>query len=140
MSGGMAAVAPVGQVTMEAPRVPPALLALRAALETATLVAVGWWAWEAGYGVMRPIAAALAVLALSATWGLFGTPGDPARRAWAPVAVPGAVRLIIELVAFVVAAWALSSLAGGVAGLAFAILATASVILGHRRVAWLLRR
>lgn len=81
----------------------PANLILRFFLEVAALAAMGVGAyklttgslaWAAGIGV--PVVAA-------AVWGVFNVPGDRSRSGKAPVVVPGAVRLLIELAFFALA-------------------------------------
>ena len=72
-------------------------LALRLVLELAALGGIATAAWRASDGTWRWLAAiGLPVLAMT-VWVTFNVPGDPSRSGNAPVEVPGAARLCIEL-------------------------------------------
>jgi len=73
----------------------PINLALRFFLELAAWFAMGYWGWTQNTGVPRFAAAIGLPLAAMALWGVFRVPGEPNDDP--PVAVPGIVRLIIEL-------------------------------------------
>jgi hypothetical protein len=70
-------------------------LAIRFLLEVSSLVAIGFWAHR--WGLAPAIGAPLVVAVL---WGVFAVPDDPSRSGKAPVAVPGIVRLLLELAVF----------------------------------------
>lgn len=72
-------------------------LALRFLLEVAALLSIGLWGWQASSGRMRLILALALPTAAAVLWGVFAAPNDPSRSGSAPVPVPGAVRLILEL-------------------------------------------
>lgn len=82
-------------------------LAFRLILEICALVAmvVGSWAltasWEAT--ALRVVVAILIPVVAGTAWGTFNVPGDRSRSGDAPVAVPGIIRLIVELDVFGVA-------------------------------------
>lgn len=80
-------------------------LGIRFLLELALVVGVAYWGWRAADGGARGILLAMLGVGIFATiWGVFGTPGDPSRGR-SPVAVPGWVRLLLELALIGVAAY-----------------------------------
>ena len=109
---------------------------LRFALELASLAAIGRGAYLLSGG--NWIVAAGAPLAAAVLWTVFAVPGDPSRSGRAPVAVPGWLRLVLELCVF--AAGAASLLAAGEPKLAGAMIAPLVVhhVLAWRRLRWLL--
>ena len=75
----------------------PVNLAVRFILELAALAAIGIWGWNQGEAVWRyPLAVSIPALC-AILWGTFAVPDDPSRSGKAPVAVPGYLRLILEL-------------------------------------------
>lgn len=82
----------------------PVNLAVRFLLELAAWAAIGLWGWQKGEGWTRFLLAAGLPLLTMALWGVFRVPNDPGK---APVAVPGALRLALELAFFSFATWAL---------------------------------
>ena len=82
----------------------PIILAVRFLLEILALIAMGYWGWRQGEGLVRYVLALGVPLVAALLWGVFRVPGDPGD---APVAVPGAVRLLLEAVYFGFAVWAL---------------------------------
>ncbi len=72
-------------------------LTLRFALELAALAGIAAAAWRTSGGAWRWVAAIGLPLLAMAAWGTFNVPDDPSRSGNAPVEVPGAVRLTIEL-------------------------------------------
>lgn len=123
-------------------RTPPAMgsanLGLRFLLEVAALLSIGLWGWQASSGLMRLVLAVAGPAAAATVWGVFAVPHDPSRSGSAPVPVPGAVRLVLEL----------TILGGGAAMLyhtgfqtlawIFAALILGHYLVAHRRTAWLL--
>ena len=108
----------------EPPRVAPGQLVLRFLLELGALVSVGALAAHVakivlGHSQLVPIGAiwifawlaALIVAGLVAVlWGVFAVQGDPSRSGRAPVAIPGWLRLALELLVFGLGAVALAAL------------------------------
>lgn len=117
------------------PTIPGWQLAIRFLLEVSSLVAIGFWAHR--WGLVPAIGAPLAVAVL---WGTFAVAGDPSRSGNAPVAVPGAVRLVLELAVFGGGAAALFAMGQWIPLGVFA----AAVIVHHAgtvpRLRWLLGR
>jgi hypothetical protein len=75
----------------------PINLALRFILEIAALFALGYWGWTQHDGVWRFVWGIGLVILAAVIWGTFAVPDDPSRSGNAPVPVPGALRLVIEL-------------------------------------------
>ncbi len=118
----------------------PVNLTVRFALELAALAALGSWAWQAFPPGWRLVAAAAVPLAAAAVWGTFAVPGDASRSGHAPIEVPGALRLGLELALFALASWALA--ASGRPVLAGVLVGAASLhyLVSLERVTWLLGR
>ena len=113
-------------------------LALWFVLEVCALAALGFWGWSQTDAPWRYILM-LAVPALAATvWGTFAVPNDPSRSGRAPVAVPGAARLGIELAFFGFACWALYDANAKVSSLTLAVVIVVHYALYHERIRWLL--
>ena len=85
----------------------PVNLAIRFLLELAALLATGVWGWRQSDGWPRFILALGVPLVAAVLWGTFAVPDDPSRSGKAPVAIPGIIRLLIELGIFAFATWAL---------------------------------
>jgi hypothetical protein len=70
-------------------------LALRFVLELCALAALVYWGFHASQAALVKVALGIGLPFLAAAaWGTFRVPDDPGR---APVAVPGKVRLLLEL-------------------------------------------
>ena len=109
---------------------------LRFVLEIAALVALGIWGWNAFDGPLNVVAAIGVPLAAAAVWGAFRVPNDPGP---APVAVPGPVRLVIELCFFAVAVVLLYAAGQQLPALVLGGLVVLHYAIGYRRIEWLLR-
>lgn len=115
----------------------PANLALRFLLELAAWTAMGYWGWTQGRGLVRFVLGLGLPLAAMAVWGILRVPGDPGD---APVAVPGVVRLGIELLEFGLAS-ALLVVAGRAGlGMGLAVIVLLHYAVSYDRVGWLLRQ
>lgn len=128
----------------------PLNLAVRFLLEMAALVAIGYWGFDQHSGAWRWILGLGLPLLAATAWGTFAVrslplstfPGDRSRSGGAPVPVPGAVRLLLELALFGLAMLALPRGDAGRPILAL-ILAGVTVIhyaVSYDRIAWLLRQ
>ena len=118
----------------------PLNLALRFLLEIAALVAIGHWGFSQHVGIWRFIIGIGGPLIAAVMWGTFAVPDDPSRSGRAPVAVPGVLRLVLELALFGFAAWALYDASSPVLSLILAIIAIIHYALSYDRVAWLIRQ
>ena len=117
----------------------PLNLIFRFLLELTALVIFGYWGWKTGPGWIRYLLIVLLPLAGALIWGVFAVPDDPSRSGKAPIPVPGWTRLLIELVIFGLAGWALFQ--KGYDNLAFLFL---GLVLFHYglsldRIRWLLK-
>mgnify|MGYP003344327643 CR=1 FL=1 len=125
---------------MTTPTMAPWNLGLRFGLELAALAGFGIAAWRLTDGVWRWPAVIGVPLAAAVVWGVFNVPGDPSRSGEAPIAVPGAVRLAIEL----------TTLGGGAAafilsgprpvGITLAVTVVFHYAMSIDRIDWLLGR
>ncbi len=115
----------------------PINLALRFLLELAALCSTGYWGWKQSDSWYRFLLAAGIPIILAAIWGTFAVPDDPSRSGSAQVAVPGIVRLVLELAIFASATWALYDLGmvkwSWILGLAVII----HYVISYDRILWL---
>jgi hypothetical protein len=95
----------------------PLNLALRFVLELVALGGLALLGWTIGEGGWELLPAIGLPVAAAAAWGTFRIPNDPGP---APVAVPGPVRLALEVAVF----------GGGVAGFAVAGHETIALLIG----------
>lgn len=115
-------------------------MTLRFLLELAALLGLGiaglglsqeWWRWVL----------ALALPAIAAVlWGTFAVLNDPSRSGRAPVPVPGAVRLVLELVILFGGAAGFYLNGHATAGIVIALLIVISYAFSLDRLGWLLRQ
>jgi len=121
---------------------PPAMagwnLALRFGLEVAAFVGLGAAAWDQTTGVTQWIAVIAVPVGAMAVWGIFNVLNDPSRSGKAPVAVPGWLRLAIELLILGAGAFALGAVWGSGLGIAVAVLIALHYAVSWSRVRWLL--
>ncbi len=118
----------------------PINLAVRFILEIVGLVALGWWGWNQGEGIVRFVLALGIPLLAAVLWGTFAVPNDPSRSAEAKVPVPGIVRLLLELAFFISATWALFATNLTTLGWIFGIAALIHYVLSYDRIVWLVRQ
>jgi hypothetical protein len=116
----------------------PIALAVRFFLEMASLAAFGFWAWHTAPGGFRWIAALALPVAVAVAWGVFAVPGDPSRSGRAPVATPGPLRLLLELIVFFGSAVALAASNAPAVALAYAIILVLYHVTAYERIRWLL--
>lgn len=114
----------------------PLNLGLRFLLELAALFSLGYWGWTQHSGLARLLWTLLAPLAAAALWGIFRVPGDPGK---APVAVPGFLRLLLEVAFFGVAVMALAAAGRSAWALGFSLIVLVHYLLSYDRILWLLK-
>src|SRR3972149_5816006 len=85
----------------------PINLAVRFLLEIAALAAIGYWGWSKGEGALRFVLALGLPIIAAVLWGTFRVPGDDSASGQALVAIPGVLRLLLELAMFAFATWGL---------------------------------
>ena len=115
----------------------PINLAVRFLLEVAALLAIGIWGWWQGDFWWRYILAIGVPLFTAIIWGFFNVPNDPSRSGSAPVAIPGWLRLIIELSIFTFATWTLYDLNYVQISLVLGIVVVIHYLLSYDRILWL---
>ena len=118
----------------------PINLALRFVLELTALVAMGFWGWKQGEGMLRVVLAFGIPIIAAVIWGVFAVPDDPSRSGSAPVPTPGVLRLALELMFFSVAAWTLYNAGAVKASWIFALVALVHYTLSYDRVYWLMNQ
>jgi len=118
----------------------PINLAVRFLLEIVALYAIGIWGWEQTESWHRIILAFGIPLLFAALWGIFAVPGDPNRSGKAVVAIPGILRLVLELVFFTFAVWALFDLGYLSLYWILGLIVVAHYIISYDRILWLFKR
>lgn len=118
----------------------PANGALRFALEIGALTAMGWWGLEQTddffrYALMLGLPAAVA-----AAWGIFAVPNDPSRGGTPVIAIPGALRLALELAVFGSATWAIANLGNSPLAIGYGAAGAVHYAIYFDRVRWLIRQ
>jgi uncharacterized protein DUF2568 len=118
----------------------PINLAIRFLLELSALLAMGVWGWQRSEGSLRFVLALGIPLIAATLWGAFAVPHDPSRSGTAPIAVPGMLRLALELAIFAFATWALYDI--GVIKLSWTlgIVVTIHYLASYDRILWLIKQ
>ncbi len=65
------------------------------------------WNWLQSEGRLRFALVLIIPIIATIVWDTFAVPNGPGRSGAAPIAAPGIIRLAIEIVVFIFAAWAL---------------------------------
>ncbi len=115
-------------------------LALRFGAELGALAGLAVGAWTLVDGPLRWVAVVAAPLLAAVAWGVFNVPGDPSRSGAAPVAVPGWVRLVVEMMVFGSGVAALLIAARPILAAALAAVVVIVTATSIPRLTWLLRR
>lgn len=118
----------------------PVNLAIRFLLEIAALLAMGIWGWGQGDYWWRYLLAFGVPITAALVWGVFNVPNDPSRSGSAPIAVPGFIRLTIELSIFAFAIWALRDLDQNRISFVLGLIIVIHYILSYDRILWLFRQ
>ena len=115
----------------------PVNLALRFLLELSALGIFGYFGfkltdtpWKFVWLIILPLAAAV-------IWGVFAVPEDPSRSGNAPVPVSGILRLILELLFFASAGYALYLLDYKKISLVFCVVVVLHYVSSYNRISWL---
>jgi hypothetical protein len=115
----------------------PLNLALRFALEIAALAALSLWGWRREPGLTRYLLALGLPFLAGTIWSVLRVPEDGPR---APIAVPGPLRLALELALFACALWALFNTGEAALAWIFAAAIALHYLLSYDRVQRLLGR
>ncbi|MFW9805128.1 MAG: YrdB family protein [Candidatus Thorarchaeota archaeon] len=113
---------------------------LRFILEIWALIAFGYWGVSQNLGLFNYVLMIALPITVAVVWGTFAVPNDPSRSGGAPVPVPGAVRLVLELIIFGLAF--LTMFVGTLfyISLVYIILVIVHYILAQDRIRWLLSK
>jgi hypothetical protein len=114
-------------------------LGLRFLLEITALVAAGIWGWSEATGIFQYFFAVGIPVLFATIWGIFAVPDDPSRSGKTFVAVPGWLRLIIELILLGFAAWSFFDLGYRRLGSLFTSFLLLHYLFFFDRIRWLLR-
>ena len=118
----------------------PINLAMRFLLELSALLAMGGWGWQQSEGRVRFVLAVGIPLIAAVLWGAFAVPHDPSRSGTAPIAVPGILRLALELAVFAFANWALYNVGAIKLSWALGIAVTIHYLASYDRILWLIKQ
>ncbi|MVU83855.1 DUF2568 domain-containing protein [Nocardia sp. ET3-3] len=116
----------------------PFMLGVRFLLELTAVASFGILGWRAFESPWRFLLVVLLPILVAAAWGVFAVPGDPSRNGEATVAVPGAVRLVLEILVLGGGAFALWGAGLSVAALVSAVVLVVYTALAYDRLGWLL--
>ena len=118
----------------------PINLVIRFLLELSALLALGMWGWQRSEGSLRFVLAVGIPLIAAVLWGVFAVPHDPSRSGTAPIAVPGMLRLALELAVFGFATWALYNVGATKLSWILGIAVIIHYLASYDRVLWLIKR
>jgi hypothetical protein len=99
------------------------------------LIAIGYWGWHLS-GVWRYISVVGLPATAAALWGIFRIPNDPKP---APIAIPGILRLLLELGLFGFASWALHDLGLSTLSIIMAVIVTIHYMVSYDRTLAMLK-
>ncbi|MFE3002535.1 YrdB family protein [Nocardia sp. NPDC059246] len=116
----------------------PFMLGVRFLLELTAVVSFGILGWRGFDAPWRFALVLILPIVVAAVWGMFAVPGDPSRNGEATVAVPGVVRLVIEVLVLGGGAVALWGAGLSTAALVSAVVLVLYQVLAYDRVGWLI--
>jgi hypothetical protein len=118
----------------------PLNLALRFILEMAALASLAIWGYTNFAPEFKIFTAILAPLLFALIWGIFAVRGDPSRSGKTVVPTPGTIRLMIELILFMLSILSLFVSGYRVLSFIFAAFFLLHYILSAGRIRWLIRQ
>lgn len=118
----------------------PINLAFRFVLEIAGLVALAWMGWQCSKGAYRYLYAIGFPVIAAGIWGVFAVPDDPSRSGNAIIAIPGVLRLMLELGFFASATLSLFVVGATSLGWIYAAAVFIHYIASYERVRWLIQQ
>ncbi len=117
----------------------PINLSIRFILELAALFVLGWWGTGIFHPPLRWLGALILVAIAAFVWGTFRVPNDGSASGKALVAVPGWLRLSLELTLFVTAALAYDAKSGPLVARIFTAVFIVHYLFSIDRIAWLFK-
>lgn len=117
----------------------PINLGFRFLLEMVALVNYGYWGWNFSNSALRYLLVLVLPLVAAIIWGTFTVLDDPSRSGKAPVPISGILRLILEIVFFILAAYALFSSGKESLTWIFAGAVLVHYLLSYDRIIWLIQ-
>lgn len=115
-------------------------LTLRFLLELAALLGLGVAGWSLSGGWWRWLLALTLPAIAAVLWGTFAVRDDPSRSGRAPVPVPGAVRLVLELAVLFGGAAGFYAAGHTTTGIIVTLLIAISYAFSLDRLGWLLKQ
>lgn len=115
-------------------------LVLRFFLELGALAGYIYWGWSMHSGNSRYLWSIGLFLLVAVLWGVFRVPGDPSSGGDGVIAVPGVIRLVIELSVFGGSAFLIYQTGSEQYAYLFIVLVLIHYILGYQRIIWLLEQ
>ena len=118
----------------------PVNLAVRFVLELIAFFFPGFWIWKTFTEWYKyPLMILLPIL-LAAVWGIFAVPDDPSRSGKTVIAVPGILRLLIELSVFALGIYTLLNSGNNNFAWIFASIVLLHYLLSIDRIIWLFKQ
>jgi hypothetical protein len=118
----------------------PINLLFRFVLELFVLGIAAIWSWKTFEGWQGTVLAIVIPFVMALIWGSFAVPDDPSRSGKVPVPIPGALRLLLELLFFSFSVWCLFEME--ISGLAkvFALLVLLHYVMSGDRIKWMIKK
>jgi len=88
----------------------PLNLGLRFILEMTMLFAIAFWGWTQHEGWLKYFLSIGLPVLFAIIWGVFAVPNDPSRSGKTVVVTPGWIRLVLEIIFFMLGFWALNDI------------------------------
>lgn len=118
----------------------PINLAIRFLLELTALIVIGIWGWHQSESWLRFVLAFGLPIIAATLWGTFAVPNDPSRSGNALIAIPGIIRLVLELAFFSFATWALYKLGHSNLAFVFGAIVAIHYLISYDRIKWLIKQ
>ncbi|RLD24065.1 MAG: hypothetical protein DRI54_06580 [Bacteroidetes bacterium] len=118
----------------------PINLAIRFLLELAALLVIGIWGWYESESWIRFVLAFGLPIIAAIIWGIFAVLNDPSRSGKALVAIPGILRLAIELAIFSIATWTLFELGYSNLAWIYGFIVAIHYFISYDRINWLIKQ
>jgi hypothetical protein len=107
-------------------------------LEVIALIAIGYWGWAQHQGVLRYALAVSLPVIVAVLWATFRVASEADSRP-PVVAVPGWVRLLLELISFGFALWGLYKAGAVQVAWGLGLIVIIHYVISYDRVWWLLQ-